>query len=218
MSFSTTAPLEEVHGKIESIWGVKRIDVEFVSIFEKLIFNTTNGLFSGMITADGEIQVTDDAFFKDCNVTNACIIKEDLLLCTLNDPEGISKIMTVDVDEETTELIIEKKENVYAFDLEKIPGTGEDVFFIMHSGQGLYLIDPINKKSYNLRYDDNSNFNTCRSVALALIDDENPESGFWMANIDNTNPFAPEIKVYDFDNKFITELQKISQQVKASKE
>ena len=85
MSFSTSAPFEEVHGKVESIWGVKRIDVEFVSIFEKLIFNTTNGLFSGMITADGEIQATEDAFFKDCNVTNACIIKDDLLLCTLND-------------------------------------------------------------------------------------------------------------------------------------
>ena len=45
--------------------------------------------------------------------------------------------MTVDVDEECTELIFEKKESQYAFDLEKIPGTGEDVFFIMHTGAGL---------------------------------------------------------------------------------
>ena len=79
------APLEEVHGHIESIWGVKKIDVEFVSIFEKLIFNTTNGLFIGMITAEGEFQPTEDAYFKDCNVTNVCIIKDDLLLCSLND-------------------------------------------------------------------------------------------------------------------------------------
>ena len=126
--------------------------------------------------------------------------------------------MTVDVDEESIESIFERKDTIYAFDLEKIPGTGEDVFFIMHTGTGLDVIDPVNKKNYKLRYDDNANFNTCRSVALALIDDENPEAGFWMANIDNTNPFSPEIKVYDFDNKFITELQKISQQVKAGKE
>ena len=80
----------------------------------------------------------------------------------------------------------------------------------MHEATGLYLIDPLNKKSYTLRYDANSNFNTCRSVATELIDGDDPERGFWMANIDNTNPFSPEIKVFDFDNKFITELRKIS--------
>ena len=119
--------------------------------------------------------------------------------------------MTVNVEEETCDLVLDQKENVYAFDLEKIPVTGEDVFFILHLGTGLYLIDPINKKSYNLRFDDNANFNTCRSVAITLIDEEDPDRGFWMANIDNTNPFSPEIKVFDFNNKFITELQKISQ-------
>ena len=173
-----------------------------------------------MITAEGELQTTEDIFFKDCDVTNASIVKDDLLLCTLNDQTGVSKLMTVDVDEEKVEMIIDQKESLYSFDLQKVPGTGEDIYFILHQGNGLYLIDPLNKKSYNLRYDDCSNFATCRSVACELIDDTDKENerGFWMANIDNTNPFSPEIKVFDFNNKFITELRKISQQVGAGKE
>ena len=47
-----------------------------------------------MLTADGELQIADDAYFKDCNVTNCEVIAGDLLLCALNDEEGISKIMT----------------------------------------------------------------------------------------------------------------------------
>merc|ERR1739848_810562 len=115
-------------------------------------------------------------------------------------------------------MIIDQKENLYSFDLQKVPGTGDDAYFILHQGNGLSLIDPMNKKSYSLRFDQHSNFNTCRSVATALIDDENEERGFWMANIDNTNPFMPEIKVFDFSNKFITELRNISQKVTAGKE
>lgn len=80
------------------------------------------------------------------------------------------------------------------------------------------MIDPMNKKIYNLRRDENSNFNVCRSVATALIDAKEEDRGFWMANIDNTNPFSPEIKVFDFNNRFVTELKKISDQVNAGKE
>ena len=123
--------------------------------------------------------------------------------------------MTVDVSKVLEpELIFDQNESLYAFDLDKIPGTGDDSYFILHSTYGLYLIDPMNKKSYILRYDDNSNANTCRSVAVVQIDDEDEERGFWLANIDSSS-FPPEIKVFDFDNKFITELRKISQQVNA---
>ena len=62
MSFNTLTPFEEEHGHIESIYGVKRIDVEFVAIFEKLIFNTSNGIYTGVITSDGQFQ-TADVFF-----------------------------------------------------------------------------------------------------------------------------------------------------------
>lgn len=78
-----------------------------IEIFEKLVIYTTSGIYTVTITAAGEFQSSDDVFFKDCNVTNAEIIKEDLLLCTLNDQEEISKLMTVDVDKEATELIID---------------------------------------------------------------------------------------------------------------
>ena len=88
--------------------------------------------------------------------------------------------------------------------------SGEDNFFILHLNTGLELIDPSNKKAYNLRMDANENFGVCRSVATSLIDDEDPDRGFWLANIDNTNPFAPEIKVFDFNSKFIEELRNMS--------
>ena len=107
--------------------------------------------------------------------------------------------MTVNVEDETTDMIIDHGKELYAFDLDKVPGGGEDYFFILHLSSGLELIDPINKKSFNLRMDNNENFGVCRSVATTLIDDEDPDRGFWLANIDNTNPFAPEIKVFDFN-------------------
>ena len=128
MTFSTGSPL----GFIESIWGVVKIEVESVQLFEKLVFYTSNGLYTGMLTSEGEFQSSENVYFKDCNVTNAAIIKDNLLLCTMNDQEGISKLMTVDVDEEVTELIIDQKENFYSFDLQKVPGTGDDAYFILH--------------------------------------------------------------------------------------
>ena len=152
-----------------------------------------------MITQEGEIQIADEVYFQGCNITNAEVIQGDLVLCTLNDEEGISKIMTVDLENEMSELVLDHGKELYAFDLERIPGGGEDYFFILHLSNGLELIDPINKKSYNLRMDKNENFGVCKSVATSLIDDEDPDRGFWLANIDNTNPFAPEIKVFDFN-------------------
>ena len=170
-----------------------------------------------MITQEGEIQIVDEAYFKGCNITNAEIIQGDLILCTLNDEDGISKIMTVNVEDETCDLVIDHGKELYAFDLEKVPGGEEDYFFILHLSSGLDLIDPINKKSYNLRMDKNENFGVCRSVATSLIDDEDPDRGFWLANIDNTNPFAPEIKVFDFNAKFIEGIRNVTNLVKASK-
>ena len=52
---------------------------------------------------------------------------------------------------------------------------------------------------------------------MSVIDDEDEDRGFWMANIDNSNAFSPEIRVFDFDSRFISELQKISQQVNEGK-
>ena len=121
------------------------------------------------------------------------------MICSLNDEEGISKIMMVDVENEMSEVVIDHGKDLYAFDIEKMPCSGEHNFFILHLSTGLELVDPNNKKTYNLRMDQNENFGTCRSVATCLIDDEDPDRGFWLANIDNTNPFAPEIKVFDFN-------------------
>ena len=103
MTANTSTPL----GVMESIWGLVAIPMEFVSIFDKIAFYTSNGLYIGMITAEGEFQTCEDVFFQGCDVTNAQIIKDDLLLCTLIDQDGISKLMAVDVDEEKVELILD---------------------------------------------------------------------------------------------------------------
>ena len=104
---STSAPFEEVHGNIENFSNLKRINPEFVNIFEKLIFASNQGLFVAMITTEGDLQTADEVYFKGCNVTNAEVIQGDILLCTLNDEEGVSKIMTVDIENEEVDLVIE---------------------------------------------------------------------------------------------------------------
>ena len=92
---------------METIWGLVEIPLPFTSIIEKVAFYTSNGLYIGMVMAEGEIQRSPDVFFKDLDVTNAEIIKNDLLLCTINDQDGCSKLMTVEIEEEKTEVIIE---------------------------------------------------------------------------------------------------------------
>lgn len=42
-----------------------------------------------------------------CNITNTCLINEELMLCALNDPEGISKILTVNIEDGTTDEIVD---------------------------------------------------------------------------------------------------------------
>ena len=125
--------------------------------------------------------------------------------------------MSVNIEDETVDLVLDHGKELYAFDLERMPTGEEDCFFILHLSTGLDLIDPINKKRYNLRIDNNENFGVCRSVATARIDDEDPDQGFWLANIDNTNPFAPEIKDFDFDSRFVQELRNISGKVQLGK-
>ena len=87
-------------------------------------------------------------------MTTCELVKGDMFLCTMNDMEGISRLMTINVFKKKIELIIDWEENVYSYDLKRIPATGDDPYFILHQGNGLYLIDPINKKFYSLRDDD----------------------------------------------------------------
>ena len=119
-------------GYIDNMWGLNLIPMPFNQLMEKFTFCTSDGLQIGMITAEGEFQTCDESFFKSCNVTNAQIIKADLLLCTINDKNGISKLVMIDIEANKSKLVIDQKEKYYSFDLEKIPGTGEDAFFILH--------------------------------------------------------------------------------------
>ena len=139
------------------------------------------------------------------------------MLCALNDEDGVSKILTVNITDGTTEEIIDQKEKIYTFDMEKVPGTEEN-YFIIHQSTGLSLIEPSTKRISSLRIDSTPQFNTCNSVALTLINDEDPSEGFWLANIDNQIPNSPVISCFDFDAAFMSELKKLSDLINAGKE
>ena len=48
---------------------------------------------------------------------------------------------------------------------------------------------------------------------MTLKDDKDPSLGFWLAWLDNSKNFLVEIKVFDFNAKFIAELAKLSKKV-----
>merc|ERR1712029_71467 len=205
MSFESAPMLEELHGKIDHIGGITKIVNECVVLFEKLVFITNNGVYTGNLTNDGTLQVDEDAHFVGCNVSNIEQLQEDIMFCTLNenDKDHTSKLMTVNIETGETDIVRDQKEELYSFDLERVPGTDDHPYFILHNQSGLYLVDPLNKKMYVLRADANEQFNTCKSVALALVDDEDPSREFWLANIDNAVPNSPTITCYDFNTQFL---------------
>ena len=98
---STSAPFEEAHGTIDNFCNLKKIKTATAAgLYENIVFASTQGLFVGMLMQTGEIQISDRTYFKGLNVTNCEVMEGNLLLCTLNDEKGISKIMTVDVEED----------------------------------------------------------------------------------------------------------------------
>ena len=58
-------------------------------------------------------------------------------------------------------------------------------YFIMHSGKGLTLVNVQKGKTYDLAFNDQESFNVCRSIQVVEIDQNNPDNGFWLAQIDN---------------------------------
>ena len=80
---------------------------------------------------------------------------------------------------------------------------------MLHQAFGLHLVDESRKKLYTLSYDKNDSYGVTRSLAMTLKDDADPESGFWLAWLDNSNNFTIEVRVYDFNADYIAELNKL---------
>ena len=148
-------------------------------------------------------------------MTNVELVAGDLIFVALNCEEGISKLFTVDTATEETGLVIDEDDYSSSFDMDRVPsaeGTGN--YFILHQGNGLHLVDPQHKRMYTLSHSRNDAMNTCRSLALTLIDEKDPSLGFWLAWIDNSQNFSTEVKIYNFDTKFMAEMGKLSEKTK----
>ena len=95
-------------------------------------------------------------------------------------------MVILNLDTHAERVIITPDIGVYCMDICKIPQTeGMDPYFIIHSGKGLTLINVRKGKTYDLAYDDQENFNVCRSIQVMEIEPGNPDAGFWLAQIDN---------------------------------
>ena len=180
---------------------------------ERLVFATSNGLYTAMLAQDGTLEY-EGVFLESNDVTNVERIKDDSVIVTLNDEEGLSRIETVDTGTNATELIIDQDDYNNSFDIDKVPGTTDEFpFYILHQASGLHIVDQLRKKLYTLSHEKNDSYNTCRSVALTLIDDQEPAQGFWMAWLDNSMNYKCEIKIYEFNATFMAQMVKLSNKV-----
>ena len=80
-------------------------------------------------------------------------------------------------------------------------------FFVMHTGRGVMLINAEKRKTYVLAQNEQVNFNVCKSIAVQPKDAENPDEGFWLAQIDNGNGVQQMIKAFVFDTDFMEGLK-----------
>ena len=80
-------------------------------------------------------------------------------------------------------------------------------YFIMHTGKGLTLVNAEKGKTYDLAFNNQTNFNVCRSIQIVEIEKDNPEQGFWLAQIDNGKTLELEIKAFDFKEDFMNGLR-----------
>ena len=108
---------------------------------------------------------------------------------------------------EKVDIIMDQKQDPIIFSVEKLPGTDPDVcYFIVDQSTGLCLIDAIKDKKYELSSE--LSFSPCRTLAVALLDPTGKDAsmGIRVLKIDQKVSTQPEIKVYDFDDEFLDNL------------
>ena len=196
---------------IENVWGICAVEMDAPQLFYA---PTTNGLYELSLNDDGQFVYAFVSFFNGTNVTNAIFINEDEMLVSLQTGQE-NKMVIFNLDTHVSKVIIDPENGVYCMDICKIPQTqGMDPYFIIHSGKGLTLINVRKGKTYDLAFNDQENFNVCRSIQVMEIEQGNPDAGFWLAQIDNgvvqsgENPDdrGQKIKAFDFDAAFMSNL------------
>ena len=88
-------------GDIENIWDVMVIRNEFMPLIERLVFATSNGCYTATFSQDGVLEY-ECVFFEKSSVSNCDKVKDDLIIVTLNDEEGLSRIETIDTGSNET--------------------------------------------------------------------------------------------------------------------
>ena len=75
-------------------------------------------------------------------------------------------------------VIIQPDSDLYILDICQIPTNPH--FFLLHTGNGLVLVNTHKYKTYQLAADKESNFQVCHSLTMAPFDPSFPDLGFWL--------------------------------------
>lgn len=208
-----TVQMSTPFGEVENIYNAKVLSNQnSVEFFERVVFATSDGCRTGMLSKEGFLQ-SENAYFEGCNVSNVERIAGDKVIVTYNCEEGYSKLFSIDTATDETEILINQHDRNNSFDIDALPGLEDQSFYMLHQAFGLHFVDGGRKRLYTLSYDKNDSYGVTRSLAMTLKDNSDPAQGFWLAWLDNSNNFAIEVRVYDFDAKYIQELNKLNQMV-----
>ena len=203
--------IEEPFGPVDQIWGIELIQTELQpGDPQQLFIPTTNGVFFSVLTPEGSFMYCMEQYYDNTNVTNAVHIGGDELLLSLQtDTENKLVILNIETKEER--VVIEPQNGTYILDICKIPSltTDEHPFFIMHTGKGIQLVSSATQKAYDLAYNNQTNFNVCRSIQVIPLNGDDPEEGFWLVQIDNGG-MVQTVKAYIFNENFMAGIKQLN--------
>lgn len=179
-----------------SIWRVA------VTESGRLVFATSDGLFTGKINDQGEFE-DENHLLVGCDVQRSQVIQFEFVMCGVVDANS-SKLMLVCLDDMDASTIIDCK-GKSTFQLVRIPST---TCFIVRQYKKIIFVDPLKKKSFDLLELKDGNTYISRSLAITQADDKDPAQGFWMAYIDNKSRSCPQVKCLRFDKEVMEHIYK----------
>ena len=117
-------------------------------------------------------------------------------------------------DDPFGQLVVDQKdETITVFAVEKVPGTAPGVlFYLIDQSVGLSLVDAEKGRQYPLSTE--PVFSAARTLAVALLDQasKDPRKGFRVLKLDLQESTRPEIKVFEFNEKYLTALDEKSEE------
>ena len=68
-------------------------------------------------------------------------------------------------------MVINPQSDMNILDICQIPcNEGDTPYFILHTGRGILIVNTAKCRSYELAYNEQTNFNVCRSMSVVPID------------------------------------------------